>query len=53
MAATFFRPSVTYFLPQKTKKGDKAELLQVGNFFPHPFICIINFITKTFGNRRN
>ena len=32
----------------------KAELLQVGIFFPHPFICMRNFITKKkVRNRRN
>ena len=31
----------------------KAELLQVGIFFPHPFICMRNFICKKVGNRRN
>ena len=31
----------------------KAELLHVGLFFPHPFICMRNFITKTGENRRN
>ena len=31
----------------------KAELLQVGFFFPRPFICMRNFITKKVGNQRN
>ena len=31
----------------------KAELLQVGIFFPHPFICMRNFITKKVENQRN
>ena len=35
------------------KSKTKAELLQVGIFFPHPFICMRNFITKKVGNRRN
>ena len=28
----------------KLPKDPKAELLQVGNFCPHPFICMRNFI---------
>ena len=28
-----------------TQNIHKAELLQVGIFFPHPFICMRNFIT--------
>ena len=35
------------------RKDGKAELLQVGTFFRHPFICTRNFITKKVGNRRN
>ena len=33
-------------------EATKAELLKVGIFFPHPFICMRNFITKKVGNRR-
>ena len=33
--------------------GTKAELLQEGIFFPHPFICMRNFINKKVENRRN
>ena len=32
----------------------KAELLQVLRyFFPHPFICMRNFISKKVGNRKS
>ena len=31
----------------------KVELLQVGIFFPYPFICMRNFINKKIGNQRN
>ena len=31
---------------------DKAELLQEGIFFPHPFICQRRFSNKKVGNQK-
>ena len=31
----------------------KAELLQEGIFFPHPFICQRRFSNEKVGNRKN
>jgi hypothetical protein len=31
----------------------KAELLQEGIFFPHPFICQRRFNNEKFGNQKN
>ena len=32
---------------------NKAELLQEGIFFPHPFICQRRFSNEKVGNRKN
>ena len=43
-----FGPAQNIFGPVKGQGINlhKAELLQLGIFFPHPFICMRNFIAK-------
>ena len=49
----FYGTLQMFFCKRHNQLYTKAELLQVGIFFPHPFICMRNFITKIVGNRRN